>query len=260
MLAFHDVEYRVGDATLLRGFSLSLHKGELVAIVGPNGSGKTTAVQLALGLKHPTRGRVTIEGIESRSLSARERAAHMAWLPQTNTLPEPIGVLEHVALARFRYRESHERSRQAALDALARVGASGLASRGLRELSGGERQRVALATALCQNAPFLLLDEPASALDPAAQIELHTLVGRLWKEGHGILCVTHDVNLLAFVQRGAAQNDLRVVGLKSGQKQFDAVYDAQDLDGHIASLYGLSVSSVSQRGRRVFIFDESGQG
>src|SRR4029079_7367241 len=96
-------------------------------------------------------------------------------------------------------------------------GAAALVARRVTELSGGELRRVAFASLLAQEAPLALLDEPASYLDPARQIELYALVGRLWRSGLGVLWVTHDINALAHaVEEGEAAR-ARIVGLKNGQ-------------------------------------------
>ena len=126
---------------------------------------------------------------------------------------------ESGAAPRFRFRESHAESQRAAASALARVGASAYATRRMTELSGGERQRVAFACLIAQEARVLLFDEPANHLDPAQQLEVYRLLGELWREGHTIVCISHDVNLL---QQLGDSAEVRVVGLRAARVAFEA--------------------------------------
>ena len=258
VLELDRVTVKVPGRVLLDDVSLRLGASDLIAVLGPNGAGKTTLVRSALGLVEPALGRVTLDGVPVASLPGRERAAKLAWLPQRGPLVEPTTALELVAAARFRFRESRASSRAAAMRALAAARADALEARLLTELSGGELQRVAFASLLAQEAPLALLDEPASHLDPARQIELYALVGRLWRSGLGVLWVMHDINALAHaVEEGEAAR-ARVVGLKNGQIDFVAAYGAPDLGARLGALFGVSMTAVSVGGRRVFVTDPSG--
>jgi iron complex transport system ATP-binding protein len=249
LLCFEDVDVTLRSRHLLAELSLTVAAGRFVALVGPNGAGKTTLLRTALGLVRPTRGRVTLDASSVTTLSPRERAARLAYLPQHPRLSEPLSAEEVVTAARFRFQESHGRALGHARKALDRAGARGLATRILPELSGGERQRVALAALLAQEAPLLLLDEPANHLDPAQQIEAYNLIGELWREGRGIVCVTHDVNLLSFV---GSPERVRVVGIADGRLRFDLSYDALELPGALSKLFGIEISAVAVDGRRLF--------
>ncbi|MCY0998617.1 ABC transporter ATP-binding protein [Myxococcus sp. MISCRS1] len=244
---------RKGERTLLADVSLRLGAGDFVAVVGPNGAGKTTLMRVALGLERPDAGRVTVDGRDVAALSPRERAAHVAWLPQRVQVSEPITALEHVAAARYRFRESHRRSEEQARAALERVQAEGLASRRITELSGGEQQRVAVAALLAQESPLVMLDEPANFLDPAQQLELYALVGRLWRSGLGVLCITHDINVLAHAVRHGGEGRIRVLGLSRGQVAFESHYDAPELGEHLGQVFSVRMRGVEVEGRRVFV-------
>jgi len=187
-------------------------------------------------------------------LSARARAAHLAWLPQHATLNEPLTALETVAVARYRFREAHEQSLAAARDALERAGALGFLDRRVTELSGGERQRVALAALLAQQTPLLLVDEPANHLDPAQQIEAYELLGRCLREGLGLLCVTHDVNLLAHVGDG---DRIRVIGIGGGRVSFELEYSAPELPAELGRLFGIGMRAVDLDGRRLIVAERA---
>src|SRR5262249_2193811 len=152
--------------------SLRLTESDFVAIVGPNGAGKTTLIRVALGVVQPSSGRVLVDGEPLSALSGRSRAAKLGWLPQRGVVLEPITALEFVAAARFRFREGYACSLAAAGRALAAAGIPAVEGSLITTLSGGELQRVLIASLLAQEAPRLLLDEPASHLDPAQQLEI----------------------------------------------------------------------------------------
>jgi iron complex transport system ATP-binding protein len=118
----------------------------------------------------------------------------------------------------------------------------------LSELSGGERQRFAIAALLAQAARFLLVDEPANHLDPARQAETYALLGSLLDGGVGILCVTHDVNLLAHV--GTTP---RVAGLADGELCFDTTLAAEALPERLAELFGVPMHSAHAGSTRLIV-------
>lgn len=249
-LEFSDLTVKVGTRTLLDRIQLRLEPGEFVALIGPNGSGKTTLLKTALALRPGSSGSVRVGGQLVAQLSARERAAHIAWLPQHIRADEPITGLETVAAARFRFRESRTASRGAAERALERVGATSYANRAMTELSGGERQRVGFACLVAQEARVLLFDEPANHLDPAQQLEVYRLLGELWREGRTILCITHDVNLLHRLGDGAR---LRVTGLRSGKLCFDSAWTDSALPDRLGSLFDIEMDAIEARGQRLIV-------
>jgi len=247
-LTFSDVTVRAGKRVLLDGVSLALEPGELLALLGPNGAGKTTLLRAALGLSPVASGSITVSGISAVTLSSRERAHELAWLPQEPLQAEPIPALDAVTAARYRFAESPAQSRRAANAALERVGMAARSADLLSELSGGERQRVAIAGLLAQEARVLLLDEPANHLDPAQQADTYALIGSLAQAGTAVLCVTHDVNLLAHI--GGTP---RVVGLKAGKTMVDARYGEPDLATELALLFDVPMRSVEAAGRRFIL-------
>jgi len=249
-LALTGVTVRRRGVELVADLSLSLGAGELVVLVGPNGAGKSTLLRAALGLVRLDRGRVLLGGEDAVSLSPRARAANVAWLPQTSSVHEPLTVADHVAAARFRFGEGAARARAGALRALAQVDATALADRHLATLSGGERQRVALAAVLAQEAPLLLLDEPANHLDPRQRRETFLLVARLAHAGHGILCVTHDVGVLAGLPTSGST---RVVGLRGGRLAFELRLGDPSLAACLGELFDLRLSFAEREGERALV-------
>jgi len=247
-LGLRDVDVRIASRALLTSVSLSLEPGEFLALVGPNGAGKTTLLRAGLGLVRCSRGNVRVGGAPVESLAPRARAALLGWLPQQALASEALSALETVAAARYRFDETRAKSEEAARRCLARLGVGGLAGDSVTRLSGGERQRVALAALIAQEARLYLLDEPANHLDPAQQAETYALLGALVREGAGILCVTHDVNLLAHV--GGRP---RVTGLSNGKLCFETGYDAGDLPERLAELFGVPMDAVELGGRRIIV-------
>ena len=248
-LSLSAVSVVIRGRALLREVSFSVRSGEFVAVVGPNGAGKTSLLRTALGLIAPSSGEVTIDGRPSASLHGRERAARIAWLPQQLAPSEPLTALEIVTAARYRFDESRAQARKASLAALERLRAEALADTRIDRMSGGERQRVALAALLTQEAGILLVDEPANHLDPGHQAETYRLLGELWRQGLGVVCVTHDVNLLAHAGRAA---ELRLLGLSGGSTRFETHYADAALDSKLGELFGIAMGSF-QAGHRRFV-------
>jgi iron complex transport system ATP-binding protein len=247
-LALDAVSVRSGERTLVESVSLCVEAGRFVALVGPNGAGKTTLLRAALGLTPLASGHVSVNERELAALTQRDRAGELAWLPQHTPASEPLPAIEAVRAARYRFAETPVASRRAAERALERLGLTHLSSVPLTRLSGGERQRVAIAALLAQEARFLLLDEPANHLDPAQQAETYALLGSLLADGVGILCVTHDVNLLANLATPP-----RVLGLAGGQLRFERDFVAPDLPACLAELFGVRMVALPLDAGRVIV-------
>jgi len=249
-LAMSAVSLVIGKRALLRDVTFRARSGEFVALVGPNGAGKTSLLRTALGLLAPSSGSVTLDGQPAATLHGRERAARVAWLPQQIVASEPLTALEVVMAARYRFDEPRPDARQKALAALERLHARELADARIDRISGGERQRIALAALLAQEAGLLLVDEPANHLDPGHQAETYRLLGELWRQGLGVVCVTHDVNLLAHAGRA---DELRVLGLSGGTTRFETRYADPDLDRRLGELFGIAMGTFQTGGRRFVV-------
>jgi iron complex transport system ATP-binding protein len=200
---------------LLRGCDLTVEAGEVAALAGPNGSGKTTLLKLVAGLVKPSAGTVILDGRPVISWDRIQRAKRLAYVPQRPLLPEDWTVEDIVSLGDFPHREEPPAPRPLAerLDeARRRLHLGPFWRRAAGTLSGGEAQRVALARALVQDAPVLILDEPASHLDLSHQMALYNLLDELARSGRTILLSTHDINLSRlFCQRLAFLNGSGVV-------------------------------------------------
>jgi len=186
----------------LEATSFQAKPGEIVAILGPNASGKSTLLKLISGALSPLSGRVLLNGFVIHSLTPRTRAQRIAVVQQESTLLFPARAWEFV----LQGRHAHGRSLRfesdddilIAKNALAQVGAADLSDRWMDQISGGEKQRVILARALAQQPLLLLLDEPTLHLDIAAQIGLLDSLRRLAAANrYTVVVVTHELNLAA---------------------------------------------------------------
>jgi iron complex transport system ATP-binding protein len=186
----------------LEATSFQAKPGEIVAILGPNASGKSTLLKLISGALAPLSGRILLNGFVTHSLTPRTRAQRIAVVQQESTLLFPARAWEFV----LQGRHAHGRSLRfeteddviIAKNALAQVGATDLSDRWMDQISGGEKQRVILARALAQQPLLLLLDEPTLHLDIAAQVDLlHTLRRLAAENRYTVVVVTHELNLAA---------------------------------------------------------------
>lgn len=173
---------------------------EIVAILGPNASGKSTLLTLLAGLTKPLSGRVEVDGTEVSQLDLRVRAQRIALVQQESELLFPLRVWEYVLQGRYPYgRRLRFESDQDCLyagNALAQVGADAFRDRWMDQLSGGEKQRVILARALAQQPSLLLLDEPTQHLDIGGKLELLRRLRRLADTNrYTVLVVTHELDL-----------------------------------------------------------------
>lgn len=206
-----------GRRVVLDDVTFSARAGEVTAIVGPNGSGKTTLLRAITGeAKH--RGRVTINGRDTATMSAGDRALCRAVLPQSGTIAFPFTVLELVRLGLSAGLSTTDlrQTDRIVLAALSRVGLDGYGGRMMQDLSGGERQRAQLARVLVQiwqpvldgQPRWLLLDEPVSALDIRHQLTIMRLARDYAGAGGGVVAVMHDLNLTAmFADQVSLLND-----------------------------------------------------
>ena len=184
----------------LEAMSFQAKPGEVVAILGPNASGKSTLLKLISGALEPLSGRIFLNGFATHSLPVKTRAQRIALVQQESRLLFPSCAWEFVLQGRHPYRGGlrfeTEEDAIIANNALAQVGATHLADRWMDKISGGEKQRVILARALAQQPLLLLLDEPTLHLDIGAQVDLLESLRRLAAQNrYTVVVVTHELNL-----------------------------------------------------------------
>ncbi len=201
ILEFRNVSFSRGSRLVLDELSFSIEKGEMVALLGPNGIGKTTLLQLACRLLLPASGEILLQDKPLEEWSRQQLPRCIALVPQQLEIPFDFRVEEIVAQGRVPYIPLFSSSTpldQDAVDgAMRAVDIVNLRHRYYSELSGGERQRVKIAIGLAQQPKIMLLDEPTQHLDIGRQIELIALLRDLNQKGITIIAAVHDLNLVA---------------------------------------------------------------
>jgi len=204
-----------GDAlvTALEGVSLSIDRGEYIAIMGPSGSGKSTLLSILGAMNPPSAGRLLVDDIDVYTLSHERQAdlrrEYIGFVFQRLELIPYLTALENVMLPLAITRDRDKRGR--ALDALVRVGLDEKKARRLpSELSGGEQGRVAIARAIVNDPPLVLADEPIGSLDTATGQQILDLLRELAERGHAVVMVTHNPDSTQAVDRVVQIRDGRV--------------------------------------------------
>ena len=196
LLEIQDVRGGYGRGDIVKGVSCRADAGEVLCLVGPNGCGKTTLFRLILGSLPITAGSVRIDGKDTQSLSPRELANLIAYIPQYHTPIFSYTVLDVVIMGRASHFSAFETpkavDREAAFEALEKVNALHLANKKYTALSGGQRQLILIARAICQSAKVFVMDEPAANLDYANQQLLMEVIGDLAAKGYCIVLSTHS--------------------------------------------------------------------
>ncbi|GAA5042647.1 ABC transporter ATP-binding protein [Marivirga lumbricoides] len=191
MIQLSNVTKQYKSGTALKGLTLQIDQGQIYALLGSNGAGKTTTINLLLGFLNPTSGEVTLDGLspfkDRKAISKR-----VAYIPENVSLYPYLTGVEN--LDYFCSLAGIKKSKQALKEILTKCGLqSGAHTQKVAGYSKGMRQKVGIAIAYAKEAKVLLLDEPASGLDPAASNELTMLLKQLAKEGATILMASHDL-------------------------------------------------------------------
>ena len=225
--------YTRSGPEILKGVSLSVDKGDFLAIIGPSGAGKSTLIRCINRLVEPTSGDVFLNGknitkLKKRFLSKARR--DMGMIFQEFNLVDRMSVMDNVLTGRLGYigafrsllRMYPKREIQRSLELLDRVGLGDFIEQRADELSGGQRQRVGIARAIIQEPKLLLVDEPTSSLDPKISKEVMSMIKEMSEEaGVPALCNIHDVELaLGFSNK--------LIGLQDGVKMFDGPTEEVD--------------------------------
>jgi zinc transport system ATP-binding protein len=195
IVRFENVYFNYGEYPVLENINLSIFEKDMLAVIGPNGGGKTTMLRLILGLIKPSRGTVKLFG---ENPDKKRRFA--GYLPQQKEIDFsfPISVYQAVLMGRYRGfgRRYSSEDRTAVDEALNTTGIKDLKDRHISMLSDGQRQRVLIARSLVGKPKILLLDEPLSGVDPEAQVSFYNLIIRL-NESMAIVFVTHDISVIS---------------------------------------------------------------
>ena len=215
-LTVKDLTYRYAKtaAPVLQGISFTAESGDFLSVLGANGAGKSTLFRCLLGGLTDYTGAIELDGRDVRTLSRRETAEHIAYIPQIHRPTFGYSVLDTTLMGLTRqlspFRSPTPEMEKHAMDALEQMGAAQLAERNFATLSGGEQQLVLIARALCQQSDILVMDEPTSSLDYGNQLRVLERVRQLARQGYTVLLSTHDPqHALRFSQK--------VLALSGGQ-------------------------------------------
>jgi iron complex transport system ATP-binding protein len=188
-----------GDKAVVEGLSLRIPPGEITALVGANGSGKSTILKTMCRIMRPKNGAVYLDGKAIHTLSTKEVARQLAILPQNPEAPGRLMVHELISYGRFPHKKGFgmltKKDREIIDGTLEIIGMTEFRDRTIDSLSGGQRQKIWIAMALAQETDILFLDEPTTFLDMAHQLEVLQLLEYLnHSQGRTIIMVVHDLN------------------------------------------------------------------
>ena len=203
------------EVRALDGVSLTIERGEFVAVVGQSGSGKSTMMNVLGCLDIPTRGDYLLDGTDVRELSDRQlsriRNKQIGFIFQQYNLIQSLTVLENVELPLIYQGIDPIDRRDMALEALERVGLAERIKHHPTEMSGGQQQRVAIARAIATRPPIIMADEPTGALDSHTGLEVLAFLQQLNNEGSTVILITHDNGIAATARRVVRLSDGRIV-------------------------------------------------
>jgi putative ABC transport system ATP-binding protein len=221
--------YQTGDILVhaLRGLSLTIHRGEFVAIMGPSGSGKSTLMNIIGCLDRPTKGKYFLEGVDVSTMGKAQladvRNQRVGFVFQSFNLVSRTSALENVELPLLYAGVSSGERKRRAREALAIVGLSERERNMPNQLSGGQQQRVALARALVNNPSIILADEPTGALDTRTSVEVMEIFQRLNRERNlTVIIVTHESDISLYAERVIHVRDGRIASDEKVKDRWDA--------------------------------------
>ena len=250
LFSCRNLRVSVAGRILVDALNIDVERGELIAVLGQNGSGKSLTLHTLAGLRAAESGTVELNGMDVATADRQETAKYLALLPQHVDDIFPATVLDTALIGRHphigRLNWESDADVEYALAALSSVDLEGLASRDVLTLSGGERRRLAIAQVLTQQPQLFLLDEPTNHLDPQHQLEALRLFREKADDGAAIIASLHDVNLaVRFADRCL---------LLYGDGRWDLGPSSDILDTtRLSALYTTAMDTVAWRGRKLFI-------
>ncbi len=234
-----DLVFSYGREDVLKGLSFSAGAGELVAVLGPNGVGKSTFFGCLLGFLRPKSGWVRIEDRPVLGMAPQELARYIAYIPQSAPQTFNYTVLDLVTMGMTNripiFSAPKPEHRERAMEALRSLGIAHLAERGSASISGGERQLALLARALVQEAKVLIMDEPTANLDYGNAFRVMQRVQELGEQGYTVIFSTHEPNQ-------AFRYATRVLALLDGGVLADGPPEEALTEDLLARLYGVGVA------------------
>ena len=234
-----NLRFRYGARPVIGDVSFTAEKGELLAVLGPNGVGKSTLFRCLLGFLKPVGGEILVDGKELGAYSRRELAKKIAYIPQSHSPAFDHTVLDSVLMGMTAqlgvFEQPGQAHREKAVQMLRALGIEKLSSRGCMKISGGERQLMLLARALVQDASMLIMDEPTANLDYGNSCRVMERVKKLGQNGYTIIFSTHDPNQ-------AFSYATKVLALKDGGVMAVGAPEAVLTEDVLSRLYGIPVA------------------
>ena len=235
-LEVSDLFFSYDETDVLKSVSFCADRGERIAVLGPNGVGKSTLFRCLLGFLEPKRGSVKIAGRDVRDYSRRALAAELAYIPQSYSPAFDHTVLDSVLMGLGAQLGPFDRPSREQMDAALRIldelGIGALASRGCMRISGGERQLMLLGRALIQNAHTLIMDEPTANLDYGNQQRVLAQIRALAARGYTVLLSTHN-------PEHALHYAHRILALQGGHIAADGLTETALTPQLLQTLYGI---------------------
>ncbi|AJQ94906.1 heme ABC transporter ATP-binding protein [Gynuella sunshinyii] len=245
MIDARDLTLHIHGKPILENVSVQLHEGELTAIMGANGAGKTSLLSVLCGDQPATRGHVCYHDINIDDFSRKQLARTRAVMPQHSPMNFPFSAWEVVAMGRTPYAQASRRQEhQQALQCMAMTDTENFAEQAFPTLSGGEKQRVQLARVLNQllssesSHRYLFLDECTASLDPAHQHAVFQLLSKLTKQNIAVITIVHDINL-------ASQYCDRIIMLKNGRIRYDLPTHRAITPEHLGDVFNLRTVNIT---------------
>lgn len=249
-LEVEDLAFSYGSHCVLSNVSFAAEPGDFIAVLGPNGVGKSTMFKCLLGFLSGYEGKVLVGGVDARGMKRKELARRVAYIPQSSEQVFDYTVLELVLMGSaarvslFSTPGAEEERR--ALEVLSELGIGHLAHKGCGQISGGEYQLVLLARTLVQDARVLIMDEPTANLDYGNQYRVMERISRLVNRDFVVMMAAHDPNQVLLHAN-------RALVIDEGRVRADGAPAEVMTDELLSSLYGIDVHriSVEDAGRRV---------
>lgn len=245
-----DLKFSYGEHTVLDGVGFDMRPGDLTAVLGPNGTGKTTLFKCILGFLPRYGGSILIGNEEARDLAPRELAKRIAYIPQNHQQTFAYSVIDMVLMGTAHslslFSLPGQAQKKEAYGALERLGIESLAKNNFARISGGEQQLVLIARALAQKAKFLIMDEPTASLDYGNQDKVLRLVKSLAEEGYSVLFSTHD-------PQHALRYANKTLALKSGKVLAFGASEAVITPELLRELYGVEAMLAETESGQVIV-------
>ncbi len=246
-LEINGLQFSYNSTPVLEDVSFGVKKGEMLTIIGPNASGKTTLLKCINNILKPQKGTILIDDKSLNHLSMTEIAREMGHVPQAGSESFPTTVFDTVLMGRKPHGswKPSEKDLETVSNTISRLDLEHIAMKNIGEISGGQKQKVLIARAIAQDPDILLLDEPTSSLDLKHQLEVLNVVNKQTDNGISVVMTMHDLNL-------ASRYSSKILMLKEG-KIFAAGGKEILCEENIRSVFGVEVNIMRDSTNQVII-------